>query len=71
MRGMQGLIGGMVKVRVITDTDDAQRVSERVVQALEEEGFQVIEWTEPIPCKPPDEDKSRVYLTALPNAPLG
>lgn len=54
----------LTKIRLIGTPDTVQLVAERIVNMLEEANFEVLEWSASYPCKPPDEDKNRVYLTA-------
>lgn len=65
---MAGTAKRMVKVRLVAPEDEAQDLAATIAEALEKEGYEMIEWTTSYPCRPPDEDKSRVYLTALPKA---
>jgi len=66
---MAGTAKGMVKVRLIAQDTDVQEIAARIAEVLEREGYEMIEWTSSYPCKPPDEDKSRVYLTGLMTVP--
>lgn len=63
---MAGTAKKIVKVRLIAPDEEAQDLAAMIAEALEKEGYEMIEWTTSYPCRPPDEDKSRVYLTALP-----
>lgn len=69
MAGTQaaGISDGVVKVRVMGDPKNAEAVAGKIVDALETEGYQVIEWTKPHSCQAPDESKSKVFITALAN----
>jgi hypothetical protein len=55
----------MVKVRLMVAATDAQYIAAKIAEVLEGEGYELIEWTASFPCREPDEDKSRVYLTGL------
>jgi hypothetical protein len=61
---MAGSMEGLVKVRLTADGANVETVADLVVDALESEGYTVVEWTKPYPCRE-EEDKSRVYITAL------
>jgi hypothetical protein len=65
---MAGTATRMVKIRLTASDEDVQDIAARIAEDLEGEGYELIEWTASYPCRPPDEDKSRVYLTALPKA---
>ncbi len=56
---------GLVKVRLIADDSRVEALAEKVVRTLEEDGLEVIEWTSPYPMRPPEESKSRVYISAV------
>lgn len=62
---MAGTARGMVKIRLTAATTDVQDIAAKVAEVLEVEGYELIEWTASFPCREPDEDKSRVYLTGL------
>lgn len=62
---MAGTARGMVKVRLTAAAADVQDIAAKLAEVLEAEGYELIEWTTSYPCREPDEDKSRVYLTGL------
>lgn len=68
---MTGTVGNAVKLRVVASEENVKRVAEVLVDALENEGFQVIEWSQAYECREPDEDKKRVYVTALSGPVVG
>jgi len=63
---MTGSRAGLVKIRLIAGVGRAEDLSDKLVDVLEEEGYEVIEQSRPFPCRPPEEDKSRVYISAVP-----
>ncbi|MHB0922661.1 MAG: hypothetical protein ACYC3H_01680 [Bellilinea sp.] len=63
---MAGSRAGLVKVRLIAGHDRVKAMAEQMVDNLEKTGYEVIEWTSPYPCRPPEDDKSRVYISAVP-----
>ncbi len=68
---MAGSAKGVVKIRIVADDEAAQRLAADIMQTLNRAGYSLIEWTESIPCRPPEEDRSRVYMTALAKTPAG
>lgn len=60
-----GSARNLVKIRVIAEGERVNELAERITKTLEEAGCEVIEWTNPYPCREPDLNKSRVYLTAV------
>lgn len=54
----------MVKFRLIGLSEIVEPMAEKLVTYLEGEGLMVLEWTRPYPCRPPDEDKVRIYVSA-------
>jgi len=64
---MVGSRAGLVKIRLIAGEERVDEMAERVVKSLEGAGYEVIEWTKPYPCRPPEADKLRVYISAVPN----
>ena len=63
---MAGSRAGLVKIRLIAGHGRAEDLADTLVNVLEEEGYEVIEQTTPYPCRPPENDKSRVYISAVP-----
>lgn len=63
---MTGSRAGLVKVRLIATEERLKEIAEQVVNSLESAGYEVIEWTSPYQCRPPESDKSRMYISAVP-----
>ena len=55
----------LTRVRVWAARDSVQHCAEQVLQSLTQAGFQLIEMSEPYPCRPPQQNESRIYLTLL------
>ncbi|MFA5836206.1 MAG: hypothetical protein WC837_04535 [Bellilinea sp.] len=64
---MAGSRAGLVKIRLIAGHGRAEDIADKLVSTLEDAGYEVIELTSPYPCRPPEDDKSRVYISAVPN----
>jgi hypothetical protein len=54
----------MVKFRLIGEQGIVEPIAEQLVQFLEDKGLLVLEWTRPYPCRPPEDDKVRIYVSA-------
>ena len=63
---MAGSRAGLVKVRLIAGQGKIQAIADQMVDVLEGAGYEVIELTSPYPCRPPEDDKSRIYISAVP-----
>jgi hypothetical protein len=59
----QGSDRGLVRIRVIASHELVDGLANVLVAAMETEGFEMLEWSRPVICRAPDEDKSRIYLT--------
>ena len=59
-----------VKIRVESDQGDSEPLTERIVDILEEAGYEVIEWTKPFPVRA-DPTRERVFLGAVPSKERG
>jgi hypothetical protein len=53
----------VVHVRVKADQMVAEAVATAIGENLEAQGYEVIEQTQPYPCRPPNETESMIYLT--------
>lgn len=60
-----GSATNLVKIRLIAEGERVEELAGRITKTLEEAGCEVIEWTSPYPCRAPDENKSRVYISAV------
>jgi len=54
-----------VSLRLKMATEKIDAVADVLVKGLEAAGFEVIEWSRPYPCREPETDQSRIYLTAV------
>ncbi len=59
-----GIDRRMVKIRLIGDSAVVEPIAEELVTFLEGKGLMVLEWTRPYPCRPPDENLVRIYVSA-------
>lgn len=55
----------MVKVRIIAPPDVINELANALCDALEKDAYEVIEQSKPQPGIPPDDDKNRLYMTAI------
>jgi hypothetical protein len=53
----------VVHVRVMADQVVAEVVATEIGELLEQQGYEVIEQSQAYPCRAPDENQTRVYLT--------
>lgn len=54
----------LVKLRVMAASEKVDEVAGVLCEFLEGQGFIVLEWSRAFENLPPEDDKSRVYLTA-------
>ena len=59
-----------VKIRVESDQGDSEPLTEKIVDILEEAGYEVIEWTKPFPVRA-DPSRERIFLGAIPSKVKG
>ena len=59
----QGSAPDLVRIRIIASHATVDGLANVLVAAMEQEGFEMLEWSRPTVCREPDEDKSRIYLT--------
>lgn len=52
-----------IKVRVWTDKARVKQVAEKIVELMEDEGHRCIDKSDVYPCRPPQANDARVYLT--------
>lgn len=53
-----------IKVRVMADSSVIESVSDGIVRSLgENDGLKLVDRSRPYPCPPPEQEKSRIYLT--------
>lgn len=53
----------MVRIRLQGDPSVIEPLAEQMIGLLEGAGLLVLEWTRPYPCRYPEEDKSRIYIS--------
>lgn len=61
----QGTNERVVRVRLMGAEDLVQALAEKMVKLLEAEGLEMIEFSTPYPCREPDADKVKVFLTSI------
>lgn len=52
-----------IRIRVLSGASQVQNVADNVVEAMQERGLRLLEKSPPYPCRPPQQNDSRVYLT--------
>jgi hypothetical protein len=52
-----------IRVRVLALTEVVEGQAQEIIQDYERRGYECIEWSKVYPCKPPDEDRSIIYLS--------
>lgn len=52
-----------IKVRLWADKNQVENISNKVIEAVTDQGFRFIEKSIPYPCRPPKANDARVYLT--------
>lgn len=55
-----------VRLRVIAASEIVEELADQLSQCLEACGYEVLEVSRSYPLREPEEDKSRVYITAIP-----
>ena len=55
----------LTRVRVWAARETVQHCADQVLQSLTQAGFRLVEMSEPYPCRPPQQNESRIYLTLL------
>lgn len=53
----------LIRIRVWTGVTQVENVADNVVEAMQERGLRLLEKSPPYPCRPPQQNDSRVYLT--------
>ena len=53
----------LVRVRIWTNLTKVKAAAHQVKTVLEQSGYELIEQSEPYPCRPPKQLESRIYLT--------
>lgn len=55
----------LIRIRLIADANRVEELAGQMVETLERNGCEVLEWTNPYPCRAPEETKGRVYIAAV------
>lgn len=55
----------VTRVRVWAASHDVQRAADDVLSAMQARGYQLVEVSTPYPCRPPQQNDSRVYITLI------
>lgn len=58
----------LLRIRVWTDGEIVPEAVDTIVQALDRQGYELLERSEPLPCRPPKQLEGRIYLTFQPPA---
>lgn len=53
----------LIRVRVMASNKKVAEVAQHFVEASGDMGLKLIEQSEPYPCRPPNQNESRVYLS--------
>ena len=53
----------IIKVRLIADKNNINSIAEKTINTMAVAGFKFIEKSKKYPCRPPNENESRIYLT--------
>jgi hypothetical protein len=53
----------LVKVRVWASASKVRQAAELFIETAEDNGLRFVEKSEPYPCRPPNQNESRIYLT--------
>lgn len=57
---MEGL-----KIRLWASNEEINEYAELIQQLLIENGYRIVDTSEPYPCRPPKQNESRIYLTVI------
>ena len=55
----------VLRVRVWAKTGDVEAQAQLIVQALKNEGYELLEQSQPYFCRPPKQLESRIYLSFI------
>lgn len=61
----RGSSSRMIRIRLIGAPLVVEELAQKTAVFLIKEGYEMLEFTDPKPCKAPDEDKDAVYMQAL------
>ena len=53
----------LIRVRVMASSKKISEVAQHFVEASNDMGLRLVEQSEPYPCRPPNQNESRVYLS--------
>ena len=56
----------LLRIRVWTDGEIVPEAADTIVHALGQQGYELLERSEPLPCRPPKQLEGRIYLTFHP-----
>ena len=54
-----------MKIRLWASNETIEEYAELISQLLGENGYTVVDKSEPYPCRPPKQNESRVYLSVI------
>jgi len=55
-------VSKQIKVRILASSDLVEQAAELIVEQAESVGMKFIEKSEAYPCRPPNQNESRIYL---------
>ena len=53
----------LIKIRVWCGSNEIENITNAIVDNLEDAGLQLLERSDSYPCRPPQQNDSRIYLT--------
>ena len=53
----------LIRVRLMASSQKVSEVAQHFVEASNDMGLRLVEQSEPYPCRPPNQNESRVYLS--------
>lgn len=54
-----------LEIRLMAENEQVEQLAEKIVDLVEADGFEVIEWSKPKPNFKAEPEQSRIYLTLL------
>lgn len=58
----------LIRIRCWARADVVEMIADGVVESMRAAGLQLMERSQPYPCRPPQQRESRIYLTFAPRA---
>lgn len=57
-----------IRIRLMAGRDRCAAVAEQIAALMRANGYELLEKSEPYPCRPPKADDDRIYLTFIERA---